>query len=278
MHIFGQACAFSGHCPAAFVDVVAHLSPPLLAHLRIVLGADHVLVEVADWGDLTELVRVRAFDLAIVEPGPEWEDGTGPIRHLLTRFPSVPVVVYTSLSASAMRSTVSLATSGLEHVVLRGFDDEPRRFRELIARQLSQVYGRQVLEQLDEQLKQVPRTLERAIGRLFGAPHTFHGVEDLAMAAGMNRRTLDRWLDRAGFAPARTILLGARLLRAYQFLRDPGSKLEDVTRKVGYGSPRMFARQVREVTGLTPSGLRRITHPPELVDQVAAMLRRRGEE
>jgi len=94
----------------------------------------------------------------------------------------------------------------------------------------------------------------------------------------MNRRTLDRWLDRAGFAPARTILLGARLLRAYQFLRDPGSKLEDVTRKVGYGSPRMFARQVREVTGLTPSGLRRITHPPELVDQVAAMLRRHSEE
>ena len=138
--------------------------------------------------------------------------------------------------------------------------------------------GREVLEALAGPLGRVPHTLVRAIEKLFRSPHSFRDVEDLAFAAGMNRRTLDRWLDKSGLASARTLLLAARLLRAYHFLRDPRSRLEEVTTKVGYASSRSFARQVRAATGLTPSALRLRTGPEQFMTQMTMLLRRQTAE
>jgi AraC-like DNA-binding protein len=59
-------------------------------------------------------------------------------------------------------------------------------------------------------------------------------------------------------------------------MRDPGFLLEDITRKLGYRSPRLFARQVRTVTGLTPSTLRGIVQYEQVIEQLAERLCSRG--
>ena len=92
----------------------------------------------------------------------------------------------------------------------------------------------------------------------------------------MTRRNLDRWLDRIGLASARMLILAARLIRAVHYMRDPGYLLDDITKKLGYGSARLFARQVRAATGLTPTMLRERGEPEQLIRELTAQLSRQG--
>lgn len=259
------------------MEVAARLSPPLLSHLRIALDDEHTLIVADDWRGLVDVARTRPIDVAVVDPRADGKIEVEEIRTLLGRYPTLPIVVYTSLTPETLKATVELAKCGVQHVILRGFDDEPRRVRELIERVPAHQLGDIVLRGMEPRLDGAPQLLRRAIGQLFDAPHAFHGVEDLAAAAGMTRRNLDRWLDRVGLASARTLILGARLTRAMHYMRDPGYLLDDITRKLGYASPRLFARQVRAATGLTPTMLREHVEPEKFMEQLTARLCRHGE-
>jgi AraC-like DNA-binding protein len=259
------------------VEVAAHLSSPLLSRLRAALEDEYSLIIFEDWHALAEAVRVRPIDAVIVDPRADGSLRVSEVTTLVERHPSLSVVVYAVLSPEMLQGTVELARSGVRHVVLRGFDDEPRRFRELLARLPARQLDEIVLERLRPRLESGPALLRRAITKLFESPHLFHGVPDLARAAGMTRRNLDRWLDRLGIASARTLLMGARTTRAVHYMRDPGYLLEDITRKLGYESPRLFARQVRAVTGLSPSVLRGTVQSEKVIQELAGRMCRRGE-
>lgn len=259
------------------MEVAARLPSFLASHLRIVLGHEHVLTSCEDWSALHETVRNRPVDVAVIDPRATGVVETIEVQALLGRYPTVPVVIYTTLTPETLMATVELAKHGVQHVVLRGFDDEPRRFRDLLERLPAYRLADTVLDGLAGQLGQGPPLLRRAVSRLFDTPHAFRDVSDLALAAGMTRRNLDRWLERLGLASARTLLLGARLTRALYYMRDPGFLLDDVTRKLGYASPRLFARQVRAVTGMTPSALRERMRPEDFTVQLTALLSRRGD-
>lgn len=258
------------------MEVAARLSPPLLSHLRTVVRHEHVLVAARDWSELAEIVRARPIDAVVVDPRAEGKTSIDPVRSLLGRYTSLPVIVYMVLTPETLQAAVELAKYGVSHVVLRGFDDDPRRFLELLkalpANRLIEI----ALRKLSPRLSEGPPLLHRAVARMFESPQAFQNVGDLAFAAGMTRRNLDRWLDRLGVASARTLILGARVTRAIYYLRDPGYLMGDITRKLGYDSPRLFARQVRAATGLTPSRLREYAEPEKLVEQLTARMCRQG--
>lgn len=96
---------------------------------------------------------------------------------------------------------------------------------------------------------------------------------DLAAAAGMNTRTLYRHLEPAGLTRPRMLVVSARLLRAYSYLRDPGRAIKDVARKAGYHSAWQLAQQMRELTGMTPRRARQALGAEEFVKRVASELR-----
>jgi AraC-like DNA-binding protein len=258
------------------VEVAARLPLSLLFHLRTVLESEHSLTVVDGWDELIEVVRSRPIDVVIADPRADGTIRTLELRALLGRYPTLPMVLYTSLSPESLKATVELAQCGAHHVVLRGFDDEPTRFRELLGRLPAFRLGEIVLRGLEMYLANGPPLLKRAITQLFEAPHGFQSVKDLALAAGMTRRNLDRWLDKIGLASARMLILGARVTRAFYYMRDPGYLLDDITKKLGYSSPRLFARQVRAATGLTPSLLRETVEPEVFMAQLTALLCRRG--
>ncbi|MGH7718886.1 MAG: helix-turn-helix domain-containing protein, partial [Gemmatimonadaceae bacterium] len=242
---------------ARMVDVIARLPHPLLSHLRVVTGHEHSLVAVDDWLELDRAVRSFPADVVIADPRADGTVRTLELEALLARYSTLPLVLYTTLTPETLKATARLAKHGVHQVVIRGFDDEPHRFRVVLDRLSAYDVSDGLLDGLAEPLTRVPLALARALERLFRMPHSFHEVNDLAEAAGMSRRTLDRWLQRAELAPARVMLIGARLARAYYYMRDPGYLLEEVTKKLGFSAGRLFARQVRSVTGLTPSALRR---------------------
>jgi AraC-like DNA-binding protein len=257
------------------VDVVAYLPRQLVSHLRIVLGADHSLTPVTGWRDLIATVKHRSVDIVVADPAATGTVEVEALEDLRREFPSLPVVVYTLLAPATIKAIVQLAKSGVEHVVLSRFDDEPRRFLELLESIPGHSLGDRMLKELAGPLSTLPVTVVRAIDQLFRSPMRFKNAQDLAVAAGMNLRTLYRNLEPAGIFSARALVVSARLLRAYSLLQDPGRSIKDAAAKAGYHSPWQLSQQLRELTGRTTEQVRREVNQEALVGLLAEQVRRR---
>lgn len=257
------------------MDVVAYLPRPLLTHLRIVLGSEHSLTPVFSWGELHATVKHLVTDVVVADPAAAGTVEVEPLEDLRRQYPSLPVVVYTSLAPSGIKAIVRLARSGVEHVVLNRFDDEPRRFLELIEGIPAFALGDRMLQELAAPMAQLPVVVARAVDQLYRSPSRFRNAQDLAAAAGMNLRTLYRNLEPAGIFSARSLVVSARLLRAYSYLQDPGRSIKDVAAKAGYHSPWQLSQQMREMTGMTTEQVRKEVHRDAIVILLAEQVRRR---
>lgn len=257
------------------MDVVAFLPRPLLGHLRIVLGSEHTLTPVFSWSELQATVKHLTTDVVIADPAAAGGVEVEALEELRRQYPSLPVVVYTSLAPSGIKAIVRLAKSGVEHVVLSRFDDEPGKFLELIEGIPAFSLGDRMLQELAAPLACLPVVVVRAIDQLFRSPSRFKSAQDLAVAAGMNLRTLYRNLEPAGIYSARALVVSARLLRAYAYLQDPGRSIKDVAAKAGYHSPWQLSQQMRELTGLTTEQVRREVNGEALVGLLAEQVGRR---
>jgi len=257
------------------LDVVAFLPRPLLSHLRIVLGSEHSLTPVFSWAELEATVKHLVTDVVIADPAASGSVEVEALEALRRQYPSLPVVVYTSLAPAGIKAIVRLAKSGVEHVVLSRFDDEPGKFLEIIEGIPAFALGDRMLQELAGPLSCIPVVVVRAIDQLFRSPARFRNAQDLAGAAGMNLRTLYRNLEPAGIFSARSLVVSARLLRAYAYLLDPGRSIKDVAAKAGYHSPWQLSQQMREMTGMTTEQVRREVNGDALVSLLAEQVRRR---
>ena len=191
------------------MEVVAFLPPPLLSHLRVVLSRGHSLTAVPSWDSLDEVVRHRVVDVAVIDVQAD-ENGTAMgVRAFLSRHPTMPLVVYTTLSPSSLQGIVELAKHGVEHVVLHRFDDDPRRFLELLER-LPGTAGRRVAGTARRLLQVTPEVAQA--GNAFSHAPRFNDTPDLAAAAGPRADALPSWTQRV--RPPR-MLSRSRLLMAY---------------------------------------------------------------
>ena len=75
----------------------------------------------------------------------------------------------------------------------------------------------------------------------------------------------------AGLQP-RHLIVCARLLRAYTLLRTPGSRLKEITVKVGYSDPDTLTKLLHEWTGQSPKDIRRDIAPAAFVRLLAEHL------
>jgi AraC-like DNA-binding protein len=250
--------------------LLARLSPPMLSHLRIVAGGTHTVLAAPSWPSMAAVLRARPVDIAVVDPCIEGAADTETVRALRTGFPGVPVLVYTSISPDSTRAMLALGEFGVRHCILRGFDDEPSRFRDGLEMLRAAGLEDKVLATLRLALAgaQTPASVISAIEQLFRTPRRFRTAEDIAAAAGIPRRGVNRWLDRAGVAPARMLVIAARVLRGYQYAQNPALAVTDIAKRLAYPDPRVFADHVRLITGRRVSAWRSAVTP----DQCVAML------
>ena len=212
------------------------------------------------------------MDVIVVDPGADGTVRPAPVMALRERYPSLPVTLYTVLSPVMMRAALELSAHGVQQVVLHRFDDEPSRFLELLESQLNHALSDALMERLSGPLSVLTPPVGRAVERLLRRPDRFFRAEDLAGAAGVTARTLYRQFEAAGLASPRTVVMSARVLRAYTLLRDAAIPIEEVSAKLGYSSPRMFARHMRETVGRTPSEVRAAMNDEEFVAALARLL------
>ena len=253
------------------MHVVALLPNALLAHLRIVLGDTHTLAAPVDAGTLHALLRAGPVDLLVVDPAIRDGQLAEQIEQIVALHPSVPVIVYTALTPSGMRHAVQLARFGVQHVVLNRFDDEPRRFLDLIERLPAHPLAELMLRELQAPLAAMPVVVARAVEQLFRSPVRVRNNQDLAALAGMIPRTLYRQLEPVGLQP-RHLIICARLLRAYTMLQEGGSRLKDIATRLGYADPDQMTEQLRQWTGHSPRNVRADLSPTQFVRLLAAHL------
>ena len=253
------------------MDIAAYLQPSLLANLSVVAGARHRILGSDSWEGLNLRIRSQPIDLAVLDPVASGEVRPDAILSVLDEFPSVPIILYSQLSPNTIQATVDLARAGVRHVVLFRYDDDPKRFLELLESEPGAAFAQMLLHRLEEPLAKVGHSLRRGVERMFGAPGHFQTIPDLARTAIVSTRTVYRQFEEAGFASPRKFLVAARLLRAYAYMLEPGNTLETAAEKLGYeiGS---FRRQVRNFFNTTPQLIKRKMPPEVFVEKLALQL------
>ena len=261
------------------MDVAAFLNRQLLQHLTIVVGSRHTLHSAGGWSDLRATVQQRSIDVVVVDPLADGANRAEAVAEIHRQFPSLPIVLYTTLTGASMHAIAQLGRAGVEHVVLSRFDDDRRRFLELLERVPGQALGAQMLRALAPQLGKLPVTVVRAIEQLFRAPARFRNAQDLAAASGSLLRTFYRQLDAAGIPSPRMLVAAAKLLRVYSLLRDPDRQIKEAAASAGYQSQHQLIQHMRALTGETPRVVRQTLEPEQFVARLAeGVTRPRGIE
>jgi AraC-like DNA-binding protein len=254
------------------MDVVAYLPPALRHTLHAVVSGAHTVRDAEDWRALARLVRRTSVDAVVVDPTLEGEAGMARVAELARRHAKLPIVVYTALTAPAMRAVATLSDAGVREVVLEGYDDAPARFRDVVERQPGVLLGEAVIRRLGPALDALPTALATVIRRMLLRPGEVANASELAVAAGMPRRTLYRACEAAGFASPSVMVRAARLLHAYAQLRDGDRSAGDVVDRLGYSSRQLFWRHVWETFDMRPTDLRRGLEPDEFVRRLADVM------
>jgi AraC-like DNA-binding protein len=256
------------------MNVAACVQPSKLARLQSAAGSRHRVHAALDWAHADVIIRRQPVDVLVVDPQFDTpaEARSDRIREVRDRYRSLPMVVYSVLAAQTLLPLVELGRDGVEQVVLYGLDDDPQQLRHMLERQPGIELSAKLLQILRRPLSRMPARVAQAIERLIRNPSVFRGVPDVASAAGVPRRSLYRHLERAGVVTPRELVAGARLLRAYAFLREPAYSLDSVASHVRFTDADAMTRAMRWGVGITPGRARERIGPEEFVARLAARL------
>ncbi len=257
---------------ATALSVAAFLPPRLLTHLKHVFADEPELLVASSWQELEAFIRRKPVSVVILDPSADGTLNVGAVAGLLKRYPSLPLIGYVTLHAPAFKAIAQLGRLGLEDVVLHRFDDAPDRFLERIEQVQGNSLTHRVIEELHDSLRQLPRQLYATIENMFDQPHRYASALDLA-GDGIAIVGIYRNLDTAGLGSPKRLLIAAKVLRGFGYLRDPGYSVLDVSIKLGYKTARIFSHHWVSVFGVTPARVRRRLSDEAAVEHVLRWIR-----
>ena len=237
-------------------------------------------VHAGSWDEALWAIRVRPVELAVVDPLlPGGGVGGGGARgqeisRLRLLFPSLPLILYTSLTPDVASVLLALGKQGITYVVFARFDDHPARLSEVLRQESEHSASRQLLAQLAAGLAPVSPDLRWLLEGALHAPDEVQTVQQLAAKANIGRRTCERRFARLGLPSPRHFLAAARVLYAHRLLQDPGFTIEDVAERLGYAQVKTLQQHARNYLGLTAGEMRLSLSVDEALQSVLARFRR----
>lgn len=253
---------------ATLLTVAALLPPRLLTQVRHALAGEREVLAAASWHELERLIKRTALRAVIIDPETNGAVDSASVVRLLTRYPSLPIIAYVTLGPATFSGIAHLSRLGLEHVILHRFDDSVERFRRTIDSVGSDPLVRQVVEAMRPSLTRLPLPLAMSVQQMFDEPQRFMTALDLSTASGMPTVRMYQSFASAEFTSPKNLLIAARALRAFSYLRDPGYSVSDVAQKLGYVQPRILGNHALKVFGLKPARARRRMSEGEAVERV----------
>jgi AraC-like DNA-binding protein len=260
------------------LSVAAFLPSRLLTHVKHVFADEPDLLIASSWQELDSFIRRKPVSAVILDPSADGIMNVGEVAELLKRYPSLPLIAYVTLNAPAFNAVAQLGRMGLEDVVLHHFDDAPERFRERVEQVQGNALTNSVIEALGDRLRQLPRQLSVTIENLFDQPHRYTSALDLAMEAGIAVVSVYRNLDTAQLGSPKRLVVGAKVLRGFGYLRDPGYSVLDVSVKLGYKTARIFSQHWVSVYGITPARVRTRLTDDAAIESVLRWLGTPGDD
>ncbi|MDP9277966.1 MAG: hypothetical protein M3P00_00960 [Gemmatimonadota bacterium] len=260
------------------MSVAAFLPARLLTHVKHVFADEAELFVASSWQELESFIRRKPVSVVILDPSADGIMNVSAVAGLLKRYPSLPLIAYVTLNAPAFNAVAQLGRMGLEDVVLHHFDDVPERFRERVEQVEGNALTHSVIEAIADRLKQLPRQLSVTVENLFDQPHRYMSALDLGMEAGIAIVSVYRNLDTAQLGSPKRLVIAAKVLRGFGYLRDPGYSVLDVSIKLGYKSARIFSQHWVSVFGVTPARVRTRLSDDEAIESVLRWLRAPGDD
>lgn len=246
---------------AAVPDVQCH-------KVRRAAGGRFTVVQVRTWDGVLAAIRNSPVELAVVDPLLSGEARSQEIERLRVLFPSLPLIVYTTLTPESAAVLLALGQRGIQHVVFLHYDDHPTRLREVLGQEEARSASRQLLDQIAGALTPLPSRLRWVLEEALRAPGEVQTVTQVAARAGVDRRTCERWFLRVGLPSPRHFLAAARVLYAHRLLQDPGFTIEDVAQRLGYAQAKTLQLHARAYLGLTAGEMRLSLTPEEALQRV----------
>lgn len=225
-------------------------------------------IHAESWHDAFNAIRRQPIEIAMLEPALETEPRAHEVERFRVLFPSIPVVLYTTLSPEIAPTLLRLGQSGVKRVLVAWHDDHPHKIREALFSEAAQAVSHLLLSELADALSTLPDRLGWAIETIVREPAEMQSVQALADRAEIDRRTCHRWFARANLPTPSIMLTVLRVVYAHRLLQDPGYTIEDVATKLGYAQTRTLAQNVKEVFGVTPGELRVSLSPEEAISLV----------
>lgn len=238
------------------MSVAVFLPLQLLTHVKHVFADESELLVAESWQELETFIRRKPVSVVILDPTADGIMNVGAVAGLLKRYPSLPLIAYVALHAPQFSAVAQLGRLGLKEVVLHRFDDAPDGFRERVERLEGNALTHTVIEAIRDRLVQLPRQLAVTIENMFEQPHRYHSALDLGMETSIAIISVYRNLDSAQLGSPKRLLIAAKVLRGFGYLRDPGYSVLDVSIKLGYKTARIFSQHWVSVFGLTPARVR----------------------
>ena len=255
------------------MSVAAFLPARLLTHVKHVFADEPELLIAGSWQELESFIRRKPVGVVVLDPAADGTMNVAAVAGLLKRYPSLPLIAYVTLHAPQFSAVAHLARLGLKEVVLHRFDDAPEGFKERVERVEGSALTHEVIEALRERLTRLPRQLSATIENLFEQPHRYASALDLASEAGLAVVSIYRNIDSAQLGSPKRLVIGAKVLRGFGYLRDPGYSVLDVSIKLGYKTARIFSQHWVSVFGHTPARVRTRLTDEAAIEKVLQWLR-----
>lgn len=255
------------------LTIAALLPPRLLTQVRHALAGEREVVAAESWHELERLIKRTALRAVIIDPETNGMVDSASVVRLLTRYPSLPIIAYVTLGPATFSGIAHLSRLGLEHVILHRFDDSVERFRRTVDSVGSDPMVRRVVDALRPSLGRLPLPLAMSVQQMFDEPQRFITALDLSFSCGIPTVRMYQSFAQADITSPKNLLIAARALRAFSYLRDPGYSVSDVALKLGYVHPRILGNHVLKVFGLKPARARRRLSEGEAVDRVLEFVR-----
>src|SRR6266567_3132921 len=192
---------------AAVPDVQFH-------KLRRAAGSRFNVAQVSTWDDVLTSIRGRPVELAVVDPLLSGQARSQEIERLRVLFPSLPLMLYTTLTPRTAGVLLALGQRGIQHAVFANYDDHPSRLREVLGQEEARSSSRQLLDQLGDALAPLPSELRWVLEEALRSPGEVQTVGQVAVRARVDRRTCERWFTRVGLPSPALPLRGAGAVRA----------------------------------------------------------------
>jgi hypothetical protein len=201
------------------------VSEPQVERVRAAAPSPHRILRATSATDARVLLREQPADVIVLDPVvgsafPRVATSASELFEIAVEFPYLPVVFYVSNAAKALPLLARFPTREGCAALVAGIDDNPHAIGSAIDLVVTSSLVGALLRQLMPTVTGESVGLVTAIRQVFSYPAAFRNAQDVASAACMSRRTLDRSLRNHRLVPGSQLLQAARAFVAVRAARD----------------------------------------------------------